>query len=251
MENINKTKINTAALRFFNERTELTRELIEEGLVFLIDKPLHWTSFDVVNKLRYALRGKFGIKKLKVGHAGTLDPLADGLIIVCCGKYTKIIDNLLNEHKSYTAIIKLGAVTATYDAEAAEENILKTDHLTVEDVNKALEDFKGKIQQVPPIYSAIKISGKSAYELARRGKDVILSPRTVEILNLEVISFDNPYLTLITEVSKGTYIRSLAHDIGSALNVGGYLVKLRRESIGCFKVDQGFHLERVLSLIGN
>jgi tRNA pseudouridine55 synthase len=249
LEKDQKAQVIIEDLRFFNETTQLTKELVEEGLVFLIDKPINWTSFDVVNKLRYALRLKFGIKKLKVGHAGTLDPLATGLIIVCCGKYTKIIDHLLNESKVYTAEIKLGATTATYDAESEEFNIKSTALVDQRRIQEVIEQYKGPIQQIPPIYSAIKMNGTSAYELARKGKDVVMQPRSVEIFDLSIVNYENPFLEISTHVSKGTYIRSLAHDIGSSLGVGAYLSKLRRECIGALRMSQGLQLERVLSLI--
>jgi tRNA pseudouridine55 synthase len=251
LEKTSNIKIEPSNLRFFKADTILSKELIDEGLIFLIDKPLNWTSFDVVNKLRYALRIKFGIKKLKVGHAGTLDPLATGLIIVCCGKYTKIIDHLLNEHKSYTATIKLGATTATYDAESVEENLKSTEHIEVKDIQPILENFKGEIEQIPPIYSAIKVNGQTSYNLARRGKEIELTPRKIHIFSLEMLNFNNPYLTIKVDVSKGTYIRSLGYDIGSSLKVGGYLVELRRETIGNLRVDEGFQLDVLLGLIGN
>jgi tRNA pseudouridine55 synthase len=142
LEKTSDNKIDPSTFSFFKADTILSKELIEEGLIFLIDKPLNWTSFDVVNKLRYALRIKYGIKKLKVGHAGTLDPLATGLIIVCCGKYTKIIDQLLNEHKSYTATIKLGATTPTYDAESMEENLQSTEHIVLKNIQATVERYK-------------------------------------------------------------------------------------------------------------
>jgi tRNA pseudouridine55 synthase len=246
-----KLKVSIENLRFFNENLTLTKELVEEGLVFLIDKPLHWTSFDVVNKLKYALRHKFKIKKLKIGHAGTLDPLATGLIIVCCGKYTKIIDFLLNERKSYSASVKLGVTTASYDGESQEENPKNVNHLHENDILKALSSFHGEIMQTPPIFSAIKIKGKNAYDLARKGKDFELKPRPVHIYSLIFCNYSKPVLKVTTEVSKGTYIRSLANDIGKALEVGGYLIELRREGIGVWDVSQSFQLERILSFIGD
>lgn len=245
-----KLKVDIGNLRFYNEDLILTKEIVEEGLVFLIDKPLEWTSFDVVNKLKYALRHKFKIKKLKIGHAGTLDPLATGLIIVCCGKYTKAIDLLLNKNKSYTATIKLGMTTASYDGESPEQNPKDVQHITNENILNALESFKGEIMQIPPIFSAIKINGKNAYELARRGKDFEIKSRPVCINALEMIEYKQPFLKISTDVSKGTYIRSLAHDIGQALGVGGYLTILRREGIGTWNVSQSFQLGRVLSSLG-
>jgi tRNA pseudouridine55 synthase len=241
-------EIPNTALKIFNGSEQITKELVESGLIFLINKPLHWTSFDVVNKLRFALRHQFGIKKLKVGHAGTLDPLATGLMIICCGKYTKMIENFSGLSKTYTAQIKLGATTATYDAEAQEENIKLVD-LTSIQIEQALDHFKGEIDQVPPIFSAIKVNGKSAYTLARRGKDVELKSRRIAIHKIKLINLKLPHLEVFCDVSKGTYIRSIAHDLGQLLGFGGYLTALVRNSIGTFHLNQGFDLDELLDHI--
>jgi tRNA pseudouridine55 synthase len=241
-------EIPNTALKIFNGSEQITKELVESGLIFLINKPLHWTSFDVVNKLRFALRHQFGIKKLKVGHAGTLDPLATGLMIICCGKYTKMIENFSGLSKTYTAQIKLGATTATYDAEAQEENIKLVD-LTSIQIEQALDHFKGEIDQVPPIFSAIKVNGKSAYTLARRGKDVELKSRRIGIHEIKLINLKLPHLEVFCDVSKGTYIRSIAHDLGQLLGCGGYLTALVRNSIGTFHLNQAFDLDELLDHI--
>ena len=187
------------------------------GAMFLVDKPLEWTSFDVVNKLRYKLKHSIGVKKIKVGHSGTLDPLATGLLLICCGKYTKKLTELTVADKRYEGTMKLGATTASYDAELEEENIKPTDHITEELVEEVLPAYRGKIAQYPPIFSAIKKNGQALYKLARKGIEVRPDPREVEIFSLEVKNVELPYVKLDIHCGKGTYIRSLAHDIGHIL----------------------------------
>ncbi|MBN2165248.1 MAG: tRNA pseudouridine(55) synthase TruB [Marinilabiliaceae bacterium] len=218
-------------------------EAFKEGQILLFNKPYQWTSFDLVNKVRILLRNYCGIKKIKVGHAGTLDPLATGLMIVCTGKATKKIEQLSGLDKEYIATIELGATTPTYDLESQVDNIYPTDHINDELVNLAIQSFIGKIDQVPPIFSALKVNGKKAYELARKGKDVELKSRTIVITKLENISFNMPELTLKVLCSKGTYIRSLAHDFGKRLNSGAHLIALKRTQIGEFNIKDALDLE--------
>ncbi len=207
----------------------------KEGVTLLVDKPLHWTSFDVVNKLRYAISRKVG--KLKVGHAGTLDPLATGLLVICTGKMTKQINTIQAEDKTYTGIIKLGATTASYDSEMPEENSVAVDHISLENIMSVLPQFIGEILQTPPVFSAIKIDGKKSYNLARKDRAVELPQRAVVIHEYKITSFDLPFVAFDIKCSKGTYIRSLAHDLGQALGVGGYLTQLIRTQSGDYKLS--------------
>lgn len=200
----------------------------EEGRVLLIDKPLRWTSFDVVRKIRNLTRTK------KVGHAGTLDPLASGLLIVCTGKFTKKINEYMAQEKEYTGTITLGATTPTYDLESVPGNFKPYEHLAAEGLLKATEAFTGEILQIPPIHSAIKKDGKRVYELARRGEDVKLDARKVDISTFEITGIELPAVHFRVVCSTGTYIRSLANDFGAALGCGGYLSALCRTRIGAF-----------------
>jgi tRNA pseudouridine55 synthase len=208
-----------------------------EGQVILIDKPLHWTSFDAVRKVRGLVKTK------KVGHAGTLDPLATGLLIICTGKFTKKINEYMSQEKEYTGTITLGAVTPTYDLESEPQNFKPTDGLTAEDLRAATIPFTGLIQQVPPIHSAIKKDGKRLYELARKGIDVQPDPRTVTIKEFEITKIEMPTVHFRVVCSTGTYIRSLANDFGAALGCGGYLSALRRTRIGPFLAGNGDTIE--------
>src|SRR5690554_5021106 len=194
-----------------------------EGEVLLIDKELHWTSFDVIRKIKYLLKSKLGIKKIKVGHAGTLDPLASGLLVVCTGKLTKQIPQIQNQDKIYTGIIELGAVTASYDLESEVEFKADPMHLTKEDLLKATQQLSGKIEQFPPIYSAKKIDGKRAYDLARKGEKPQMKSKEVYVKSFELTKINMPEVHFRIHCSKGTYIRSMAHDFGKILGVGGYL----------------------------
>jgi len=213
------------------------------GEVLLIDKPLNWTSFDVVNKIRYLLKSHLGIKKIKVGHAGTLDPLATGLVIVCTGKLTKKIDEYQGMTKEYIADIRFGATTPTYDLEAEQDATFPFDHITEEKLRSVLnERFSGEIEQTPPIYSAIKVKGQKAYELARKGEKVEMKKRKVTIHKVELLNFDLPDVTLDIVCSKGTYIRSLAHDLGKELNSGAHLTGLRRTGIGDLSVKDAVNI---------
>ncbi len=214
------------------------------GEVLLIDKPLNWTSFDVVNKIRYLLKRHLNIKKIKVGHAGTLDPLASGLVIVCTGKFTKKIDEYQGMIKEYVADIRFGATTPTYDLESDPDATFPFDHITKEKLIAVLDErFTGEIEQIPPVYSAIKVNGQKAYELARKGKKVEMRKRNVIIHEVKVKQYDLPDITLDSICSKGTYIRSLAHDIGKELNSGAHLTGLRRTRIGDFSVNDAVNIK--------
>ncbi len=218
--------------------TRLKSEDFLNGQLLLIDKPLNWTSFDVVNKIRYGIRKSFDIKKIKVGHAGTLDPLATGLLILCTGRATKQISDYMNLPKEYTGIIKLGATTPSYDLESQVDQTYVTAHITDEMIETVRQQFSGEIEQVPPIFSAIKKDGQKAYDLARKGQDPKMESRQVHIHELDLHRESELEVTFRVKCSKGTYIRSLAHDIGKALNSGGYLTNLRRTKIGDFKVEE-------------
>lgn len=212
------------------------------GEILLINKPLGWTSFDVVKKVRNTIREK------KVGHAGTLDPLATGLLILCTGKFTKRIDEIQGQEKEYTGIIRLGETTPSYDRETEVIETRAIDHLTEESIKEAAKDFVGTIEQVPPIYSAVQIDGKRAYTLARKGKDVELKSRTVTIHAFDITSIDGPEVAFRVVCSKGTYIRSLAHDLGQKLGVGAHLSKLERTRIGEYKLEKALTIEDIVAI---
>lgn len=205
---------------------------LREGKVLAVYKPLDWTSFDVVNKIKFAIRKSNGLKKFKVGHAGTLDPRATGLLIVCVGRATKTIPELMGRDKRYVATLKLGATTPSYDTETEENQQFPIDHITREAIEAILPQFTGEIMQVPPVFSALKKDGKRLYELARKGKEVEIPARPISIHSIEILRFEENELVLDVHCGKGTYIRSLAHDIGAALNSGAYLVGLERTAIG-------------------
>ena len=217
-----------------------------EGEVLAFDKPLHWTSFDLVAKVRYALCRKLGKKKLKVGHTGTLDPLATGVVVICTGKKTKLIDQLQYDVKEYEATLQLGATTPSYDMEKEVDATYPTAHITRELIDQTLPLFLGEQWQVPPMFSAVQINGKRAYELARKGETVELKPKLLVIDAIEVLRFDADKMQLSIRVvcSKGTYIRALARDIGQRLRSGAYLTALRRTRVGqinvndCYTIDQ-------------
>ena len=213
-----------------------TLEDFQSGQILLIDKPLEWSSFQVVNKLRWHIRKTFNIKKIKVGHAGTLDPLATGLLVICTGKMTKKIDTFQAQTKEYTGTIKLGATTPSYDLETEIDETYPTDHLNESLINEATKEFIGSINQFPPIFSAVKKDGKRLYEFARAGKEVEIKPRTITISAFEITKIKSLEVSFRVVCSKGTYIRSLAHDFGKALNSGGHLTSLRRTKIGDFDV---------------
>ena len=212
-----------------------------EGKVLLIDKPLEWTSYDVIRKLRKIINIK------KIGHAGTLDPLATGLLIVCTGKFTKKINEYMSQEKEYTGTITLGAVTPTYDRESEPESFKSLDGITEEIITEKTKRFTGEILQTPPIHSAIKQNGKPVYLMARKGLDVVLEPRKITIKEFEITKIDLPLITFKVVCSTGTYIRSLANDFGIGLGCGGYLSELRRTRIGNFKVEEAVTIEQFQS----
>ena len=221
------------------------------GCLLLVDKPLEWTSFDVVNKIKHKLNYKIPKgSRIKVGHAGTLDPLATGLLIVATGKFTKKLHDLQGLDKTYSGTIKLGATTASYDAETEEQEQFKTTHLTDEKIKSAVEKLTGTISQIPPIYSAIRIDGERAYKKARRNEtDKLPDPRTVKVHSFETETESLPLVNFKINCSKGTYIRSLAFDLGRLLDNGGYLISLRRTSIGHYSIDNSQKLEDIVSQI--
>jgi len=210
---------------------------IKEGELILIDKELNWTSFDVVNKIRYAIKKKFDIKKIKVGHAGTLDPLATGLLIICCGKMTKSIDNFSAMNKTYSGKVTIGSTTPSYDLETKPNVHYPIDHIDEKLILKTAKKFVGKIFQTPPMFSAIKKDGVRLYNLARQGKEIKIDKREVFIDSFEITSFNLPEISFNVTCSKGTYIRSLAHDFGKELNSGAHLSELRRIKIGDYSVE--------------
>lgn len=215
----------------------MTADQLLEGHIFLLDKPLDWTSFQAVNKMKYKLKSEFGLpKKFKIGHAGTLDPRATGLLIVCTGKFTKKIPGIQDAPKEYHTEIKIGVQTESYDTEKPE--ILQQDisHITEADIKVALEKFLGEIEQKPPIFSAIKIDGKRAYDMARAGQEVEMKSRKTTITYIKDVEINFPLVSFTVGCSKGTYIRSLAHDIGQELGVGAYLTQLRRTKIGDYTI---------------
>lgn len=214
-----------------------TVEDFKEGQVLLIDKPLNWTSFQVVNKIRWHIRQKFNLKKIKVGHAGTLDPLATGLLILCTGKFTKQIETYQAQTKEYTGEITLGATTPSYDLETEIDKQFPTEHITELLIYKTAKLFEGEINQKPPIFSAIKKDGKKLYELAREGKTTEIKSRKISINTFEITNINLPKVNFRIVCSKGTYIRSLAYDFGLALNSGAHLSALRRTKIGNFNVE--------------
>jgi len=220
------------------------KSIFEEGQVLLFDKPVYWTSFDLVNKVRIIIRSTFGIKKIKVGHAGTLDPLARGLMIVCTGKATRKIDDFRDLDKEYVATIHLGETTPSFDLETETDNHYPTDHITEEMVKDVLAGFLGEQKQLPPMYSAKLISGKRAYEFARKGIEKKLDPVTVFFKEIELLSFEIPEIKVRLLCSKGTYIRSFARDFGTALKSGGYLSSLERTAIGVYHVRNAYSLDK-------
>lgn len=214
----------------------MTVEDFKEGQVLLIDKPLEWSSFQVVNKVRWLIRKRYGIKKIKVGHAGTLDPLATGLLILCTGKFTKKIETYQAQEKEYTGTFTLGGTTPSYDLETEIDCEFDISGITPAEILETTHKFIGEIQQQPPVFSALKKDGKRLYEFAREGKEVEIPMRTIHISEFEITNIDLPKVDFRVACSKGTYIRSLAHDFGKALNNGAHLSALRRTKIGDFDV---------------
>jgi len=221
----------------------------KKGALIAVDKSKDWTSFDVVNKVRYSLKPIFG--KLKVGHAGTLDPLATGLVLLCTGSWTKHIEKYMADEKEYVASVTFGSVTESYDLESEPEGDFPTKHINIALIKKILEQFTGVIKQIPPIFSAIKIDGKRAYKSARKGESLDIPAREVTIRELEILDFSKNILNLRIVCSKGTYIRSLVNDIGLACESGAYLSGLRRTRIGKYKVDDALTVDQVVDYINN
>ena len=211
--------------------------------IFLINKPLKWTSFDVVKKIRFLIKKKLSLNKLKVGHAGTLDPLATGLLILCTGKMTKKIPLIQQLNKTYLATIKLGYYTESFDREKDEVQVQDFKFLTFNDIYKLEKAFVGNLEQVPPKFSAVKINGKRAYKKARNNEEFTISPRSVFLHSFEVLSINFPFITVKVVCSKGTYIRSLANDIGKHLNCGAYLFDLKRTAIGKYSLDAALQMK--------
>lgn len=226
-----------------------TAEDFQSGQVLLIDKPLTWTSFQAVNKLRWEIRQAFNIKKIKVGHAGTLDPLATGLLIICTGKMTKQINTFQGQDKEYTGTFVLGSTTPSYDLETKIDHTFPIDHISETSIHNATAQFIGDIEQYPPIFSALKKDGKRLYEYARAGEDVEIKPRTIQISEFEITKIDKNNIHFRVVCSKGTYIRSLAHDFGKALNSGAHLSVLRRTKIGDFDVNNAISPEDFIATL--
>jgi tRNA pseudouridine55 synthase len=225
----------------------MTAEDYKNGQMVLIDKPLTWTSFQVVNKIRWEIRQHFTLKKIKVGHAGTLDPLATGLLILCVGKLTKQIDQYQAQEKEYTGIIRVGGTTPTYDLESEVDQHFPTEHLTSELILETTRKFIGEIEQKPPIFSALKKEGKRLYELARAGEKVEVPSRKINISTFEITEINLPNIAFRVVCSKGTYIRSLAYDFGKALQSGAHLSALRRTKIGTFSVANAMSIDAFIA----
>ena len=225
----------------------------EQGEILAFDKPLRWTSFDLVAKVRYNLCRKLGTKKLKVGHSGTLDPLATGVVIVCTGKKTKLIEQLQYDVKEYVATLQLGATTPSFDLEKDIDATYPTAHITRELIDQTLPTFLGEQWQVPPMFSAVQINGKRAYDFARKGETVELKPKLLKIDEIEVLAFDPATLQLTIRVvcSKGTYIRALARDIGERLHSGAHLIALRRIRVGDVRVEDCMTIDGFLEKLNN
>ena len=231
---------------FFKQH--FTPEELLEGKLFLINKPFGWTSFQVVNKLRWHLKNLSGLKKIKVGHAGTLDPLATGLLLVCTGKKTKSISTLQETEKEYQGTFLMGATTPSYDLETSIDQTFDTKLLTEEIIFKTTIKFTGEILQYPPVFSALKKNGKRLYEYARSGEDPEITPRTVNVYEFKIIKINLPKVDFLVRCSKGTYIRSLAHDFGKSLSNGAHLSSLKRTRVGNYKIENAFSMESEINL---
>jgi tRNA pseudouridine55 synthase len=218
-----------------------------EGQLLLVNKPLDWTSFDVVNKIKYALKPEYG--KIKIGHAGTLDPKATGLLIICTGAFTKRITELQDLEKVYTGTFCLGATTECYDTERPVNATFPLEHITEELIRDTAKSFLGEQEQMPPAHSAIKIGGKTAYNLARKGKEVPLQTRSISIYDFEITQIQMPYVSFMVRCTKGTYIRSLAHDFGKKMGSGAYLSALQRDAIGHYSLKDAMELDDLISFI--
>ena len=219
------------------------------GEILAIDKPYGWTSFDAVKRLRGAIQKRLRLKKFKVGHAGTLDPLATGVLIVCTGRATKRIEELQNGDKEYEATVELGATTPSFDLETEIDAKYPTDHITEDLVREVLESFKGDIMQVPPVFSAVKVDGKRAYKFARTGKELELKPKPIKIKDIEFLGLNGNELKFRVECGKGTYIRSLARDLGEKLETGAHLTQLRRTKVGKIKIEDCMKIDEAVEMI--
>lgn len=232
-------------------RNNFTAENFKSGQLLLIDKPLEWTSFQVVSKVRGLIKKSCGLKKIKVGHAGTLDPLASGLLLICTGKFTKQISTYQGQDKVYTGTMRLGATTPSYDMETEIDKEFPTSHLTADKLNAATTNFIGSTAQLPPVFSAVKKDGKRLYEYARKGEEVEIKPRTVKISQFDLTRIELPEVDFKVVCGKGTYIRSLAHDFGQEVQSGAYLSALRRTQIGDYHVEDALSLEEFIKLLPN
>ena len=229
--------------------TDIQDNIFVKGKTLVLDKPFEWTSFDVVNKIKWKLKKKLKLKKIKVGHAGTLDPLATGMLLVCTGKNTKKISDLQGLEKEYTGSFTLGATTPSFDLETEVDQNFPTEHITEDLILQAAQEMTGTQEQAPPIFSAKKTNGVRAYELARKGKDVELKKNTVEVAAFEILKVEMPKVYFRITCSKGTYIRSIARDFGLALDSGGYLSELRRTRIGPYRIEDALSVEEAAELI--
>ncbi|MCC6724080.1 MAG: tRNA pseudouridine(55) synthase TruB [Saprospiraceae bacterium] len=227
-----------------------SRRLVD-GATLLVDKPQGWTSFDVVNKIRISLRHSLGLKNIKVGHAGTLDPMATGLLIICTGKNTKKLSEYQGQSKEYVGTITLGATTPSYDAESEPDAYFPVEHITQEAIEAARLSFMGDLEQLPPMFSAIKVDGQPLYKKARQGIMVEVAPRPVTIYEFDIHRVEMPLVDFRVKCSKGTYIRSLAFDFGKKLESGGYLTALRRTKIGEFSVENAWKIDALVEHIAN
>lgn len=223
----------------------------KKGATLLVDKPKGWTSFDVVNKVRFKIRHRYKQKKFKVGHAGTLDPLATGLLVLCTGKFTKKLEGFQGQDKTYTGTIMLGGTTPSYDAETEVDKQFPYDHITADMIETTRQTFVGQISQKPPVFSAIKVDGVRLYKKARKGQEVEIKPRSVHIHEFEITRIELPEIDFRVKCSKGTYIRSLAFDFGKALKSGAYLSALRRTQSGPFLLDDAWNLDELVDHIEN
>jgi tRNA pseudouridine55 synthase len=223
----------------------------QEGQTLVVDKPLNWTSFDVVNKLRWNLKRKLKIKKIKVGHAGTLDPLATGVLVICTGKHTKRITELMEGEKTYTGKILLGKTTPSYDLETEYDQEFPLEHIDEELLESVRKTFIGEQDQVPPIFSAKQVDGKRAYDLARAGKEVVLKSSRITISDFKIDTVNFPEIAFEVSCSKGTYIRSIAHDFGAKLNSGGTLIELRRTRSGAQRIEESKSVDDWIDIIQN
>lgn len=222
----------------------------KEGEVLYFDKPLYWTSFNLVGRVRWALCKYLGVKKLKVGHVGTLDPMATGVMILCTGKATKMITALQARDKEYEAVLRLGATTPSYDTEHEPDAFYPTGHITEDKVLEVLRKFQGTVMQVPPVFSAVKVDGRRAYDYARKGKDVKIEAKPVEISRIELLEYSMPEIRIRVVCGKGTYIRSLARDIGEALGSGAYLTSLRRTRVGDIRAEDCMTFPAFKAMLG-